>query len=129
MATSKTASYTVAYATMAPEGLVFFMTTGESVVFTQDGDSKCRNKNGLGLANTGRFGHHCGAMRAAVSTHLYTKSYRAALSDANEMMMESEGLEPTSALKQAASDRLIPFGEHMQKFVRWANEQWGIESV
>jgi len=52
--------------------------------------------------------------------------YYDALRDANEMLMECDGLEPTSAIKQAASDRGIPFGDEMGKFVRWANAQWGI---
>lgn len=34
------------------------------------------------------------------------------------------GCEPNSALKQAASDNGIKFGEEMKKFVDWANEQF-----
>jgi hypothetical protein len=38
----------------------------------------------------------------------------------DRMMRDAEGLEPTSALKQAASDVGIPEGEPMAAFVTWA---------
>jgi hypothetical protein len=50
------------------------------------------------------------------------KKYEQALSDAEEMM-EGSDLEPTSALKQAASDLGIPWGEEMGKFVKWAHRK------
>lgn len=46
-----------------------------------------------------------------------------ALRNALAMMEAHEQLEPTSALKQAASDQGIPEGEPMGEFVRWANEE------
>tara|TARA_Y100000310_G_C20111497_1_gene547324 strand:+ start:76 stop:258 length:183 start_codon:yes stop_codon:yes gene_type:complete len=36
------------------------------------------------------------------------------------------GLELTSALKQAASDHGIPYGEEMGEFVAWAYKELGI---
>lgn len=53
-------------------------------------------------------------------------AYNDALRDAREMMEMAGGLEPTSALKQAASDRGIPYGPEMAAFVNWAFKQWGI---
>lgn len=46
-----------------------------------------------------------------------------ALADALEMMRMYEGLEPRSALKQAASDLGIPSGEKMREFVEWAENR------
>lgn len=42
--------------------------------------------------------------------------------DAAHLMM-AEGVEPRSALKQAASDAGIPYGPEMEEFVRWAETQ------
>jgi hypothetical protein len=53
----------------------------------------------------------------------YEEHYQSSLQEAILMMESCEGLEPTSALKQAASDRGIPEGEELGKFVRWANAQ------
>jgi hypothetical protein len=47
--------------------------------------------------------------------------YDGALADACILM--DTGLEPTSALKQAASDRGIAYGQDMQWFVEWARER------
>lgn len=44
-----------------------------------------------------------------------------ALAEALEMM--NFGVEPKSALKEAASARGVPFGEQMGAFVDWALEQ------
>lgn len=52
--------------------------------------------------------------------------YAVALSNARRMMDDCEGLEPTSALKQAGSDAGIPYGDEMGAFVRWAYAQLGI---
>lgn len=49
--------------------------------------------------------------------------YEGALNDALDMLDDSEQLEPTSALKQAASDKGIPYGPEMGKFVEWARKQ------
>lgn len=49
--------------------------------------------------------------------------YLDALNWALDMMQAHEGLEPTSALKQAASDILIPYGDRMGEFVQWANNE------
>lgn len=49
--------------------------------------------------------------------------YVNAFRDAMQMMEASEDLEPRSALKQAASDHGIPFGEEMRKFVEWAEKR------
>ena len=51
-------------------------------------------------------------------------TYRKALNEAVALMEESE-VEPTSALKQAASDNGIPYGDDMGGFVSWANRQLG----
>jgi len=48
--------------------------------------------------------------------NLYTK----ALANALDWMDSCPDLEPTSALKQSASDLGIEFGEPMQHFVEWA---------
>lgn len=48
------------------------------------------------------------------------KNYNNILNYAFDMMEMCEGLEPTSALKQAASDHGIKEGEDMGKFVNWA---------
>jgi hypothetical protein len=46
--------------------------------------------------------------------------YWTALEAARELMDALPELEPTSALKQAASENGISFGEEMGAFVRWA---------
>lgn len=51
------------------------------------------------------------------------KVYRDSLSKAIEMMEMFGELEPTSALKQAANDNGIEYGDDMQAFVEWAREQ------
>jgi len=50
-------------------------------------------------------------------------TYQAAYANASQMMSDSDGLEPTSALKQAASDLGIAYGEPMGEFVRWAHKR------
>lgn len=45
--------------------------------------------------------------------------YDEAVARATEMM-DTVDMEPTSALKQAASDHEIPFGPRMGSFVKWA---------
>jgi hypothetical protein len=52
-----------------------------------------------------------------------TQQYASALIEAEDMMSSSKGLEPTSALKEAASQNGIEFGAPMERFVRWANIQ------
>lgn len=52
-----------------------------------------------------------------------TKLYKTALSLALDLMDFCPGLEPTSALKQAASDLGIDYGEPMRQFVEWAYQQ------
>lgn len=49
--------------------------------------------------------------------------YRIALSEAVEIMNRYVELEPTSALKQAAANHGIPYGEEMGEFVAWANAE------
>lgn len=51
----------------------------------------------------------------------YTQALRQAL-----QMMEYGDLEPTSALKQAASDMGIDYGDEMAEFVEWAYGQLGL---
>jgi len=51
---------------------------------------------------------------------IYLESYLDALS----MMYQHEGLEPTSAFKQCAYDRGIPFGLPMQRFITWARKRY-----
>ncbi len=51
------------------------------------------------------------------------KHYERALKKAITMMQDSDQLEPTSALKLAASDHGIPFGEEMGRFVEWGNKR------
>jgi len=46
--------------------------------------------------------------------------YKKALNQSIKMMQDNEGLEPTSAFKQAASDHGIPEGEEMAEFVNHA---------
>jgi len=48
------------------------------------------------------------------------KNYKNILSDAKTAMTNSDTLEPTSALKQAASDKGIAWGDDMERFVKWA---------
>jgi hypothetical protein len=48
--------------------------------------------------------------------------YKKSLKEACQMMQDHEGLEPRSALKQAASDNGIPYGDRMTEFVLWAEE-------
>ena len=52
-----------------------------------------------------------------------TKTYKTALAIALDWMDACPGLEPTSALKQAASDLGIDYGEPMRRFVEWAYQQ------
>ena len=49
--------------------------------------------------------------------------YQTALALALDLMDLFPGLEPTSALKQSASDLGIEFGEPMRQFVEWAYQQ------
>lgn len=49
------------------------------------------------------------------------KGYRESLANAMELM--DAGFEPRSALKQAASDHGIAFGDEMLAFVTWAERQ------
>ena len=49
---------------------------------------------------------------------LYVKAYN----DAVQMMKDFEGLEPTSAFKQSASDNGIKEGEEMKYFVEWCRK-------
>ena len=61
---------------------------------------------------------------SAYNTH--HANYQSILNYASEMMDACEGLEPTSALKQAASDHGIKEGANMGAFVNWAlNEVYG----
>lgn len=66
-------------------------------------------------------------VREAIGSML-PQTFYPALRDANEMMIEAEGLEPRSALKQAGSDHGIAFGPDMEAFVKWAEDQWGVGS-
>lgn len=50
-------------------------------------------------------------------------SWQWALESAQELMICCPELEPTSALKQAASDCGIQYGGEMGAFVAWANGQ------
>jgi hypothetical protein len=50
---------------------------------------------------------------------IYKEKYEKAYSNAMGMM-ESTSIEPTSALKQAASDEGIPEGKELGKFVKWS---------
>ena len=52
-----------------------------------------------------------------------TSRFDQALNEAIQYMDTFEGLEPRSALKQAASDNEIPEGQHLQQFVRWAESK------
>ncbi len=51
--------------------------------------------------------------------------YITALNMAKDML-EATDIEPRSALKQAASDAGIPYGDDMGRFVEWAEEELGI---
>lgn len=51
------------------------------------------------------------------------QTYERALNDAVLMMEVHEGLEPRSALKQAASDCGIGWGDDMGAFVAWAEHE------
>jgi len=51
-----------------------------------------------------------------------TEQYLSALKEAIAMMETTE-IEPRSALKQAASDNGIPYGDNMGQFVLWAETQ------
>jgi hypothetical protein len=53
-------------------------------------------------------------------------NYEPALFRALQMLEMSDDLEITSALKQAASDEGIPYGDEMGKFVAWANKEIGL---
>ena len=52
-----------------------------------------------------------------------TKQFELAFLKALEMMQENEGLEPTSALKQAATDYGIEEGEQLAAFVYLSNKK------
>ena len=52
-----------------------------------------------------------------------TSRFDQALNEAIQYMDTFEGLEPRSALKQAASDNQIAEGEQLQQFVRWAESK------
>ncbi len=52
-----------------------------------------------------------------------TSRFDQALNEAIQYMDTFEDLEPTSALKQAASDNQIAEGEQLQAFVHWAREK------
>lgn len=53
-------------------------------------------------------------------------NYEPTLFRALQMLEMSDDLEITSALKQAASDEGIPYGDEMKAFVEWANKEIGI---
>lgn len=52
-------------------------------------------------------------------------TYRVALQNAIAALEMFEELEIRSALKQAASDQGIDYGDDMSKFVDWAEKQMG----
>lgn len=52
-----------------------------------------------------------------------TKQFELAFNKAISMMKECEGLEPTSALKQAATDFGIEEGEELEAFVYLSNKK------
>lgn len=52
-----------------------------------------------------------------------TSRFDQALNEAIQYMDTFEGLEPRSALKQAASDNEIAEGEQLQEFVNWAESK------
>ena len=52
-----------------------------------------------------------------------TSRFNQALNEAIQYMDTFEGLEPCSALKQAASDNEIPEGEQLKEFVHWAENK------
>ena len=56
-------------------------------------------------------------------TNQYETVYEQALFDAAAMWEAYPGLEIRSGLKQAASDRGIPYGDEMQRFVDWAERR------
>ena len=53
---------------------------------------------------------------------MINNQYLNALDDAILTMLHND-IEPTSALKQCASDNGIAYGEDMGKFIEWAKEQ------
>jgi hypothetical protein len=53
----------------------------------------------------------------------HSYEYERALERAEQYM--DAGVEPTSALKQAASDFGIPYGHEMAEFVEWARREMG----
>ena len=52
-----------------------------------------------------------------------TSRFDQALNEAIQYLDTFEGLEPRSALKQAASNNWIAEGQHLQQFVRWAESK------
>ncbi len=78
---------------------------------------------------TGRFGdiHPTDDINEAIAKLKAWAIYEAAL-EAASVMMEAMDIEPTSALKQAASDRGIAWGDDMGAFVDWAHERLGISA-
>ena len=60
-----------------------------------------------------------GAAQAGIQVES-RRVYARALADAQALLEALPDLEPTSALKQAASDLGIPYGDEMGKFVAWA---------
>ncbi len=52
--------------------------------------------------------------------------HQGALEDAQELLDAVPELELTSALKQAAADRGISYGEEMKAFIKWAYQRLGI---
>jgi len=61
----------------------------------------------------------------AIKSELNISQFEAAIKQARRMMIETP-IEPTSALKQAASDNGIPEKMWMKIFINWAYEKWGI---
>jgi len=53
---------------------------------------------------------------------MINNQYLSAFDDALLMMLHND-IEPTSALKQCASDHGIAYGEEMGNFINWAREK------
>ena len=54
------------------------------------------------------------------------KTFKDSLTVALQMLNSNELLEIRSALKQAASDNGIPYGDEMEKFVLWAEKEMNL---
>lgn len=65
-------------------------------------------------------------MNRVLATDARSQRYARGLQLAWWMMDSCEGLEPSSALRQAATDAGIPEGDELEYFVAWGLQRMGL---